>query len=114
MSKTARTVLLLTLMVIAVLFAPFYMGHLFGGITAAFVGIGVALFLLIAGAGAVVISAAGILTAFIAVGAVLLVALSPVLVPLAIVAGFIWLIVKHTSSRPTPPAAPPPAPTALA
>jgi hypothetical protein len=45
---------------------------------------------------------------------VLLVALSPVLVPLAIVAGFIWLIVKLATRRPTPPGAPPSAPAALA
>lgn len=108
MSKTALTVLLLALMVLAVLFAPLYMGHLLGGITAAFVAIGVALFLLIAGAGAIVLSAAGILTAFIAVCVVLLLALSPVLVPLAIAGGFVWLIVKLASRRPAPPAAPAP------
>jgi len=108
MSKTARTILLLALMVLAVLFAPLYMGHLLGGITAAFVAIGVAVFLLIAAAGAVVLSAAGILIAFIAVCVVLLVALSPVLVPLALLAGFVWLIVKLASRRPAPPAAPAP------
>jgi len=108
MSKTARTVLLIVLVVLAVAFAPLYLGHLVGGIAAAFVIIGIALFLLIAAAGAVVLSAAGILTAFIAVCVVLLLALSPILVPLAIVGGFVWLIVKLASRRPAPPAAPSP------
>jgi hypothetical protein len=108
MSKTARTVLLIALMVLAVLFAPFYLGHVLGGITAAFVAIGIALFLVLAAAGAVVLSAAGILTAFIAVCVVLLLALSPVLVPLAIIGGFVWLIVKLASRRPAPPSTPAP------
>ncbi|HUG09779.1 MAG TPA: hypothetical protein VMM36_02140 [Opitutaceae bacterium] len=108
MSKSARIALLITLMILAVLFAPLYMGHLLGGITAAFIAIGVVAFLLVGAAGAIVLTAAGILTAFIAVCVIMLVALSPVLVPVALLAGFIWLIVKMASRRPAPPAAPPP------
>jgi hypothetical protein len=110
MSKSARTALLVVAMIVAVLLAPFYLGHVFGGIAAAFVVLGIAAFLILAAAGVIVISAAGILALFLAICVVLLVALSPVLVPVALLAGFIWLIMKiarRSSAPPAPPAAPP-------
>lgn len=109
MSKSARIALILVVMVLAILLAPAYMSHVLGGITAGFIAIGAAAFLVLLAAGAIVLSAAGVLTGFLVVCVVLLLALSPILVPAALVVGFVWLIVKLASRRPTPPAAPTPA-----
>ena len=113
MNKSARTVLLVFLIFAAILLAPFYMGHVLGGITAGFLALGLAVIGVLAACGALVISAAGILAGFLVGCIVLLALLSPILVPAALFAGFIWLIVKLCSRRPDPPSAPAaPAPTA--
>lgn len=114
MSKSARIALLLAIMVVAVLLAPAFMSHIFGGLAGGFIAIGVGAVLFCVAAGMIVLSAAGILSAFIVGCIILLAVLSPVLVPVALFAGFIWLIVKLTSRRPAPPASPAPPATPAA
>lgn len=110
MSKSARIALLVAIMVVAVLLAPAYMSHVFGGLAAGFIAIGAAVLVFCLGAGVIVLSAAGVLTGFLVACIILLALLSPVLVPVALFAGFVWLIVKLASRSPAPPATPTPPP----
>lgn len=105
MNSSARIALLLAVMIAAVLLAPVYMSNIFGGIAAGLLALGVIAIGVLVAAGAIVFSAAGILAVFLGVCFILVIALSPILVPVALVVGFIYLIVR-LASRPnrSPPA----------